>query len=119
MLATKYRVPRQYIDYILKKGESYTSKLFIVRYKTNRENFCRYRIVISKKVDPKAVKRNYLRRQSYEAIRLNLPTGQAGLPKNPTTGLDVILITKKNAIKASYKTIEEDLKNNIINRKHG
>lgn len=112
MLATKYRVPRQYIDYILKKGESYISKLFIVRYKPNRENFCRYRIVISKKVDPKAVKRNYLRRQSYEAIRLNLP-------KDPTTGLDVILITKKNAIKASYKTIEEDLKNNIINRKHG
>lgn len=112
MLATKYRVPRQYIDYILKKGDSYTSKLFIVRYKPNRENFSRYRIIISRKVDTKAVKRNYLRRQSYEAIRLNTP-------KDSTTGLDIILIAKKNAIKASYKNVEDDLKNNIINRKHG
>lgn len=112
MLATKYRVPRQYIDYILKKGDSYTSKLFIVRYKPNRESFCRYRIIISKKVDPKAVKRNHLRRQSYEAIRISMP-------KEPISGLDVILIAKKNALKASYQDIEDDLKNNIINRKHG
>ena len=112
MLATKYRVPRQYIDYILKKGESYTTKLFIVRYKPNREKFCRYRIVISKKVDPKAVKRNHLRRQSYEAIRLNLP-------KDTVSGLDRVLIAKKNAIKASYQELEDDLKNNIINRNHG
>lgn len=112
MLAQKYRVPRQYIDYILKKGDSFTSKLFIVRCKPNRESFCRYRIVISKKVDPKAVKRNYLRRQSYEAIRLNLA-------KETVSGLDLILIAKKNAIKASYQNLEEDLKNNIINRKNG
>lgn len=110
MLATKYRVPRQYIDYILKKGDSFTSKLFIVRYKPNREKFCRYRIIISKKVDPKAVKRNHLRRQSYEAIRLNMPN-------NASSGLDMILIAKKSTIKASYQAVEDDLKNNIINRK--
>ncbi|MCX6735272.1 MAG: ribonuclease P protein component [Candidatus Peregrinibacteria bacterium] len=112
MLAQKYRVPRQYIDYILKKGESYTSKFFIVRYKPNREGFCRFRIIISKKVDPKAVKRNHLRRQGYEGIRLNLP-------EVTTSGLDMILIVKKNALKASYQSIEDDLKNNIINRKNG
>jgi len=112
MLATKYRVPRQYIDYILKKGESYTTKLFIVRYKPNKEKFSRFRIIVSKKVDPTAVKRNHVRRQSYEAIRLNLP-------EYSDSGLDLILIAKKSAPKASYKAIEEDLKNNIINSNHG
>lgn len=109
MLAQKYRVPRQSIDYILKKGESYTSKFFIIRYKKNNENFCRYRTIISKKVHLKAVKRNHLRRQVYEILRLNLA--------KEGTGTDSILIIKKNALKSSYQTLEEDLKNNIINRK--
>lgn len=111
MLAQKYRVPRQLIDYILKKGDFYTSKLFLIRYKNNKENFCRFRVIISKKVDAKAVKRNHLRRQIYEILRLN--------SSEEKTGLDLILIAKKNTIKSNYKELESDLKNNIINRHNG
>lgn len=111
MLATKYRVPRQYIDYILKKGDLYTSKLFIIRFKKNAQHFCRYRAIISRKVDLKAVKRNHLRRQVYEAIRKNLPQ-----KKTEQNHLDLILIVKKNAMKASFEALETDIKQNIIER---
>lgn len=114
MLPLKYRVPRQYIDYILKKGDLHSSKLFIIRLKENAQHFCRYRAIISKKVDLKAVKRNHLRRQVYEAIRKNL--AQTETKQNH---LDLILIVKKNAMKASYKTLEADIKQNIINHKYG
>ncbi|MBI5753637.1 ribonuclease P protein component [Candidatus Peregrinibacteria bacterium] len=106
MLAQKYRIPRQFIDYILKKGDSYTSKFFIIRHKKNNSDFCRYRTIISKKVHAKAVKRNHLRRQIYEILRLNM------LNLN-VPGTDSILIAKKNIIKNSYKALEEDIKNNI------
>ncbi len=107
MLAKQYRIPRQSIDYILKKGGQFTSKLFIIRYKKNNENFCRYRTIISKKISLKAVKRNHLRRQVYESIRINTAK------KSTPTCLDLILIAKKNILKADYQTIENDLKNNI------
>lgn len=107
MLAQKYRIPRQSIDYILKKGDQFTSSLFIIRHKANTVNFCRYRTIISKKISPKAVIRNRLRRQVYEGIRLNLE------PKS-SNGIDLILIAKKNILKSSYQSIEEDLKNNIL-----
>ena len=113
MLATKYRVPIQRIDYILKKGESLNSKLFIVLSKDNREQFCRYRVIISRKIDLKAVKRNKLRRQVYEAIRTNSSIDNAA--KN---GRDIILIAKKQTINSAYKELEKDL-TNIINNFHG
>lgn len=105
MLATKQRVPRQYIDYILKKGNLHSSKFFIIRFRENRQHFCRYRAIVSKKVDPKAVKRNHLRRQIYEAIRTNLPQTEVS-----GNNLDLILIVKKNALKASFAQIEADIK---------
>lgn len=114
MLPLKYRVPRQYIDYILKKGDLFTSKLFIIRFKENRQHFCRYRTIISKKIDLKAVKRNRLRRQVYEAIRMNLSQKE-----NQQNHFDLILIVKKNAMKASFAEIEADIKQNIINHKYG
>lgn len=114
MLATKYRVPRQYIDYILKKGDLFTSKLFIIRFKENRQHFCRYRAIISRKVDLKAVKRNRLRRQIYEAIRIN--SSQKENQQNP---FDLILIVKKNAMKASFAELEADIKTNVINHQYG
>lgn len=113
MIGKKYRVPRQYLDYILRKGDSFVSKFFIIRFKKNSTGLCRYRTIVSKKVDTKAVKRNLLRRRIYEALRLNSPTDEI------TQGLDLILIVKKNALKASYEAIEEDIKNNIIKHNYG
>lgn len=103
MIAAKFRIPRADISYILKKGEQFISKLFIVKYTENKEDFSRYRVIVSRKIYPKAVKRNHLRRQIYEAIRLNQGK-EEGKKK------DLVLIPKKNILKADYKSIEEDIK---------
>lgn len=113
MLAKNYRVPRENIDYILEKGESFKTRLFIVRFKKNHTQNLRFRVIISKKVDLKAVKRNRLRRQIYEAIRTNLQT------ENIKEGLDLILIAKKSTINADFTAINQDIKECIINRNYG
>mgnify|MGYP003964607333 CR=1 FL=1 len=105
MIAQKYRVPKEFIPRLLRNGESYRSNLFIIRYAENSKDFNRYRVIISKKIHPKAVARNKLRRQVYEALRIN------SLEKTP--GNDLILIPKKIIISKSYADIEQDIIKNI------
>lgn len=111
MILKKYKVPRVDIPYILNKGDLSNSDLFIIRSRKNNENFSRFRVIISKKLEAKAVKRNKLRRQIYEAIRLNI--------ENSIENNDFILIPKKKVIEKKYQEILEDIRDNIINKKHG
>lgn len=111
MISTKFRIPREFIPYILKKGESFTSNLFIIRYTENNEKFCRFRIIVSLKFEKKAVKRNFHRRRIYEAIRIGLKEIK------PNKNLDIILIPKKNLKKVDYRDIEEEVKNIILMQK--
>ena len=113
MLATKYRIPKEEIAPLLKKGESLVSKLFIIRCKENDKNFFRYRVIISRKVDTKAVKRNLLRRQSYEAIRINSPK------EREKNNFDIVLIPKKSILSSSFQSISKDIEENIIKKLHG
>lgn len=112
MIATKYRIPRQEISYILSSGDSTTSKLFIIRFKKSSEKFFRYRAIISKKLNPGAVNRNYLRRQIYEAIRLNSDK------ESGSENFDLILIPKKRILSAQFKEIMEDI-SHIIKKING
>ena len=106
MIAKKFRIPRLNIAYLLEKGDEKRSKLFIIRYKKNNKKFCRYRVIISKKLADKAVLRNHLRRQIYETIRLNLIDQPTTIKEN----LDLIFIPKKIILKIAFKEIENDLK---------
>ncbi len=108
MISTSHRVPRKSIPYVLRKGAESTSKLFIIRYKKNEQGFSRYRVIISKKIDAKAVKRNKLRRQVYESIRTNIP-------KKEEISYDYILIPKKKIINATYQNIQSDISKHILN----
>ena len=112
MISTKARVPRQSIPYILKKGNSYHSELFIIRHTKNDGHNSRYRVIISKKLLREAVDRNKLRRQVYEAIRKNDK-------ESAKQGQDIILIPKKNILTRNYQQIEEDIKKNVLNKSHG
>ncbi len=105
MIGKNHRVPSSRIDYILKKGETRESKLFIKKFATNEDNINRFSIIVSRKIEPKAVKRNSLRRQIYEAIRLNIPESRI------TT--DSVLIPKKKILEASYQEIEADIKSQL------
>lgn len=105
MIASIFRVPRQLIPSILRKGEELRTDLFIVRYFENKEQFSRYRAIISKKIERKAVARNKLRRQIYEAIRINQEKSQSNR--------DYILIPKKKIIHADFQAIAADISTKI------
>ncbi|OGJ42844.1 ribonuclease P protein component [Candidatus Peregrinibacteria bacterium RIFCSPLOWO2_01_FULL_39_12] len=109
MIAKNFRIPRERIAYILNKGEEKSSKLFIIRFLKNNASFPRFRTVISKKIAAKAVRRNHLRRQVYEAIRLELKES------NSKKSLDIILIPKKRITESQYEDISADIRN-IINK---
>lgn len=113
MISQKYRLTRNQIQYILKKGESSISKLFIIRYIRNQEDHNRYCVITSKKIYAKAVERNHLRRQIYEAIRLV----EKECETLKETHTDIALIPKKKITNEFYKEIEEDLR--AIIKKHG
>lgn len=113
MIAKKYRITKEEIAPILKSGYSLISKLFIIRFKENSKTFFRYRVIISKKISTKAVKRNQLRRQVYEALRINNP--EEGKKQN----FDLILIPKKRILTTNFQPISEDIIQNIIKKIHG
>jgi len=104
MIAKKHRINREFIPYILKKGESKKSGLFIIRFTKNQEKSSRFRVIVSKKIHPKAVKRNYLRRQIYEAIR------ESSKEITDNKKLDIIFIPKKTILKNNYQEIKKDIK---------
>lgn len=110
MLSKLYRIERNQVNYILKKGEGYVSKLFIIRYSKNNKGFNRYATVISKKIYIKAVPRNKLRRQIYEAIRLITQEIEPSQKQS-----DIVLIPKKKIINADFNAIKEDLRTIITN----
>ncbi|MEK7672609.1 MAG: ribonuclease P protein component [Patescibacteria group bacterium] len=117
MIATKFRTPREKIDYILNKGSSLISRFFIVRYEQNDLKHSRYRVIVSRKIDPKAVGRNRLRRQIYEAIRL-IPSNSKDNSANDSTATknyDIIFIPKKKISESSYQEISTDLNNLKLN----
>lgn len=102
MLSKRYRIPKEEIAPLLKMGDSLISKLFIIRLKENNKTFFRYRVIISKKVHPKAVKRNSLRRQVYEVLRINTP-------EEEKRNFDLILIPKKSILNSSFQSISQDI----------
>lgn len=102
MIAKELRLKRNAINYLLKKGSSATSNLFILKYGENNEDFSRFCVIISKKLAVKAVLRNRVRRQIYEAIRTCETLNQFG-------NYDIILIPKKKILDKDFSEIKEDI----------
>lgn len=101
MIAKKFKIPKKHIPLILKKGESFDSKLYVVRFWENKVGFPRFRIIVSTKFAKKAVDRNKTRRQIYEILRLTI---KENLKVRP---LDMILIPKKQILSKEYKEISQ------------
>lgn len=72
MLSKKYRFhSRGGVRYVYKHGKTLrTSKMSLI-FTKNTRGFTRVAVVVSKKVEKSAVKRNRIRRRIYEALRLN------------------------------------------------
>lgn len=119
MIAKKYRIPREKISLIMEKGADMRSRLFIIRYIKNNEQFNRYRVIISRKLASKAIQRNRLRRQIYEVARLDEKLDQKSEESVREIHFDLVLIPKKIILEAPFKEIESDLKKVVTNLKNG
>ncbi|MDP2643224.1 MAG: ribonuclease P protein component [Candidatus Peregrinibacteria bacterium] len=101
MIAKKFKIPKKHIALILQKGESFDSKLFVIRFWENKIGFPRFRIIVSTKFAKKAVDRNKTRRRIYEALRLIVKENSTLRP------LDIILIPKKQILTKEFKEISQ------------
>jgi ribonuclease P protein component len=101
MLAKKYRLVKERdFKRVNSKGLSFFSTLFRLRLLKNSELFNRFAVVVTTRLSKKATKRNRLRRQLTEIIRLH----QAELK----TGYDAVLMVKTDALKKDYEELEQD-----------
>lgn len=95
---------RDNIDDILENGQTIEGRFLIIRIRKNELGHNRYAVNVSKKMEKSAVKRNRIRRQIQEVIRLN--------EKNDTIGqksLDIIIFARKSLMKLKYSEIETAL----------
>ena len=111
MISKKNKVQRDQIPFILEKGLQTKSSFFIVRYQKNDVALPRFCAIISRKVEKSAVKRNRIRRQIFESIRLNLKENE----NLRILAYDLVLIPKKIVLKKDFHDIKKDI-SSLLNK---
>ncbi|MFA4814672.1 MAG: ribonuclease P protein component [Candidatus Gracilibacteria bacterium] len=94
------------VQALLKEGASTSHPFFILIKKENGLDRTRYCIIMSKKLEKSAVKRNKKRRQIYEIIRIL--EKESLVPSQPT--FDIVLIARKPAVTASFDELQKSLR---------
>lgn len=69
MLSAKYRIPKKEIPSVVRRGKKYSSDLFDIKVWFNDElNHPHFAVIISTKIDKRAVVRNTIKRKFKTAI---------------------------------------------------
>jgi len=110
MINKQLRINIQKIPYILRKGHSFNSRLFIVKGLESNAKNNQYRIIVSKKLEKSAVKRNKIRRRIYESLRIN----HHSTTQKPN--LSLIFIPKKSITYKNFQEIDQEIAG-ILNQK--
>ena len=76
MLAKKFRLPIE--DFVGKKGVLSKNPYFLVKIFRPAASFSRFGVTVSTKTSKKAVRRNYLRRLSYDVVDQTLKSLEIG-----------------------------------------
>jgi len=98
MLPKKFRLTSDKdIKLVYKTGKPFLTKFFNFKFKKNSLEENRFCIIISNKVDKRAVIKNKIKRQISEIIRLNM--------KKIRKGYDVTIVVKNNIINKDTKKI--------------
>ena len=82
MLPKKNRADKKLVEKIFKEGKFVDSPSLVLKFIKENENLSKVSFVVPKKVEKKAVKRNFLRRQGYlilEKYFKKLPKGISGV----------------------------------------
>lgn len=103
MLSKKYRFhSRGGVRYVYQNGKTVRSQQMSLVFAPNSKGFTRFAVVVSKKVERSAVKRNRLRRRVYEALRVNIDA----IPDKVDYAF---VIYSKDVGTMSYKELQEKL----------
>ncbi len=94
------------VQAILKEGQSASHPFFVLRKLPNDLDRTRYAIVLSKKLEKSAVKRNKKRRQIYEIIRLL--EKESLVPNAPS--FDIVLLARKPVPTASFEALQQNIR---------
>jgi len=102
MIRRSFRLKATRIAYLFKKGKKVGNIYVTVKFLPTSEKApsCRFCVVASAKLAPKAVTRNRLRRQLYEIIRLN---------KDLEKKFDIAIITKPPILNLDFASMRKML----------
>lgn len=106
---------RALIPKILKHGDVFKTSFFVLRWETNKLPTNRYAIVLSKKLEKSAVKRNKKRRQIYEILRRHEYQRKAVPSKE---NFDIIVLVREKALKLPFSELEPTLVS-LVQTPHG
>ncbi len=109
MIKKAFRLPKNEIKFLQKKGDLSHSLFFIVKEKENQGKNSKIAVVVSKKISKKAVIRNLIRRRTYEAFRIILKE------ENLNPKKDFIFIAKKGILEKDFWEIKKDLLKTLKN----
>lgn len=102
MLEKQFRLKRDKdFQRVFKKGESVFDKACGLKFQRNDLEHSRFAVVVGTKVSKSAVKRNKIRRQYQEILRLHF--------SELADGFDVIVLCGKESLGMSYEEKEKKL----------
>ncbi len=90
MIPRKHKLPSNLISDVLKNGRFVYNHFFLIKYKFNTYGYSRIAVIVSTKIDKRAVIRNKLKRRI-----LGLFSGIINKIPKP---LDIVVITKKKSV---------------------
>lgn len=94
------------VQALLKDGDSFSHPFFVLIKRANGLDRTRYCVIVSKKLERSAVKRNKRRRQINEIIRLL--EKESLVPSS--VPFDIVLIARRPVAKASYDDLSKNLR---------
>ena len=104
MLPKIYRLPlKTELNRLKKNGQIFQAKFFglLLSRQNSGADIPRFAVIVSNKIDKKAVKRNKIRRLIYEALW--------GLRPKIKNGVEGVFLVKKNINQATFSEIKNEI----------
>jgi ribonuclease P protein component len=107
MLPRSRRVSIKLFGEIMKKGTSYHSPHFSLKIKAGFPGASAFTVVVPKKVEKTAARRNRIKRRAMAIIRMtkDLPEGRAGIFFAKSGSYDLKTLEYKNELASLFKKI--------------
>ena len=101
MISQKYRFHGyRSLQFVLKRGQTFKSEYFSLKHIKSKKSDYRLSIIVSKKIDKKAVVRNRIRRRLYELFR-------QAFKDLPLQADIAVIVLKVDLASMSYKELEK------------